>query len=74
MKPLLTVNQLGIMLAVKPKTLYLWAATGQIPSVSLNGLVRFDLDEVLKWIEANQKAKKDADHETMLKRSRKWRR
>jgi hypothetical protein len=70
---LITAKQLGDIIEVKPKTLYLWAATRQIPSVLINGLVRFDLDEVLKWIQANQKSKSDADQETMAKRRRKGR-
>ena len=37
--------------AVKEKTLYQWAELGQIPSIKMQGCLRFDLDDVMKWIE-----------------------
>lgn len=70
---LITARQLGDILGVKPKTLYMWAATRRIPSVPINGLVRFDLDEVVEWLEVNQKSNNDAHEETMAKRRRRWR-
>lgn len=73
MKQLVTVKQLGEILTVKRKTLYMWAATGRIPSVTINGLVRFDLDEVVKWIESNRKSRNEADQDAMVKRRRKGR-
>lgn len=74
MNDLVDVKILGKQLTIKAKTLYMWAATGQIPSVTLNGLVRFDPEEVQKWIEANKKAKDDASQETIDRRRKKWRR
>jgi excisionase family DNA binding protein len=48
--PLLSAKRLGELLDVKEKTLYDWARTGKIPSHRINGLVRFNLDEVLKCL------------------------
>lgn len=70
---LLTAKELGIILSVKPKTLYKWAAAGQIPSMHLNGLVRFDLDEVLKWIQTNRKCCDDSAQSGMVRGPKKWR-
>lgn len=47
---LLTVKELSEITRVKEKTLYDWANKGSIPSIKLNGLLRFDLDEIEEWI------------------------
>jgi excisionase family DNA binding protein len=47
---ILTTKQLSEILKVKPKTLYQWAALGQIPSIKLNGALRFDLTDIQAWI------------------------
>ena len=47
---LLTVKDVAEMLAVKEKTLYQWAESRQIPCFKLNGALRFDLDDIQKWI------------------------
>ena len=48
---LLTVKGLANMLMVKEKTVYQWAELKQIPHIKLNGCLRFDLDDIEKWIE-----------------------
>lgn len=52
---LLDVKEIASMLNVKPSTLYQWAELGQIPSIKLNGALRFDLDDILKWIKSCKK-------------------
>lgn len=52
---ILTVRELSEILKVKPKTLYQWAELNQIPCMKLNGCLRFDLDEILKWLQTCKK-------------------
>ena len=47
---LITVKELAALINVKQSTLYQWAELKQIPSVKLNGALRFDLDDVLQWV------------------------
>ena len=47
---ILTTKELSEILKVKPKTLYQWAALGQIPSIKLNGALRFDLTDIQEWV------------------------
>lgn len=53
---LLDVKEIASMLSVKPSTLYQWAELGQIPCIKLNGCLRFDLEDIQKWIKACKKA------------------
>lgn len=52
---LVDVKEIASMLNVKPSTLYQWAELGQIPCIKLNGALRFDLDDILKWIKSCKK-------------------
>ena len=49
---LITVKELSEIISVKESTLYQWAELRQIPSVKLNGAVRFDLGDVMQWIQS----------------------
>ncbi len=51
---IITINELSEFLKVKPKTLYQWAKSKQIPCLKLNGALRFDLDDIHKWIESHK--------------------
>lgn len=55
---LITIKEVSEMLGVKDKTLYQWVELGQIPSIKLNGSVRFDPDEILTWINQCKNAPK----------------
>lgn len=47
---LLTINELSLFLKVKKSTLYSWVHNSSVPFYKLNGLLRFDLDEIMEWI------------------------
>jgi excisionase family DNA binding protein len=47
---LMNVQELSEMLGVKEKTLYQWAELQQIPSIKMNGTLRFDPKDIEKWI------------------------
>lgn len=47
---LLTVKEVSAMLSIAPQTLYQWAELGKIPSFKLNGCLRFDESDIIKWL------------------------
>ena len=51
---LLTVKDLSEIIKVKESTLYSWASKGSIPSHKLNGLLRFDLEEIENWVKKSK--------------------
>jgi excisionase family DNA binding protein len=64
---LLTVKDLSELLSVKQSTLYSWAAKGSIPSLKLNGLLRFDIEEISDWLK--KLGKDTSGHEKIVKKS-----
>lgn len=51
---LVTIKELSEFLKVKSSTLYSWVHSGTIPFIKLNGLLRFDMDEITKWVESSK--------------------
>lgn len=51
---LVTIKDLSEFLKVKPSTIYSWVHGGTIPFYKLNGLLRFDMDEIIKWVESSK--------------------
>jgi excisionase family DNA binding protein len=49
---LLTIKDLSGWLNIKPSTLYLWAAQGKIPCRKIHGLIRFERDAIVKWLDS----------------------
>jgi excisionase family DNA binding protein len=52
---IITVSELSELLKVKEKTIYQWAELGQIPSLKLNGCLRFDMNDIQKWLNSCKK-------------------
>jgi excisionase family DNA binding protein len=52
---LVTIKEVSKYLTVKESTLYSWVHNGSIPFHKLNGLIRFDMDEVDAWVKASKK-------------------
>ncbi len=50
-----TVKELSQFLKVKESTLYSWVHNGSIPFHKLNGLVRFDMEEIKTWVKESHK-------------------
>lgn len=48
---ILTCKDVATLLQAKPSTVYAWAEQGLIPSFKINGLLRFEETEVIRWIE-----------------------
>ncbi len=51
---LVTIKELSAHLSVKESTLYSWVHNGSIPFRRLNGLIRFDPEEIKAWVEASR--------------------
>jgi excisionase family DNA binding protein len=49
---LITIKVLSRITKIKRSTLYSWASRRMIPCHKLNGLLRFDLDEVKEWVKS----------------------
>lgn len=47
---LLTVKQLSGRINFKAKTIYDWVHRKRIPYLKIEGSLRFDYDEVLRWL------------------------
>lgn len=52
---IITIKELSEIIKVKVKTLYQWAELGQIPSIKMQGALRFDLDDIEAWIKSCKK-------------------
>lgn len=57
---IVTVKELEKILQVKQKTLYQWAELGQIPCIKMQGCLRFDLDDIMKWVDSCKKKPHDS--------------
>ncbi len=53
---LITIKDLSMILRVKQSTLYSWVHNGTIPFHKLNGLVRFNPDEIEAWVNSSKPA------------------
>jgi len=54
---LLTAKEVSEILRVKPSTVYMWAETGQVPSLKINGVLRFSEKEIFSWLESCKKGR-----------------
>ena len=50
-EPLQTAADVGELLGVTPRTVYLWARTGRLPSFRVGGAVRFRRSEIEAWLQ-----------------------
>lgn len=51
---IVTINEVSGILKVKKSTLYAWTEKRMMPFIKLNGVLRFDLDEVMGWIKSSK--------------------
>jgi excisionase family DNA binding protein len=64
---LLIATEVAQWLRLKCSTTYAWAASGKIPSVRLNGTVRFIRAEIQRWL--NDRSNSPADSPPSVTRS-----
>lgn len=65
----MTIKELSELLKVKPKTLYQWAELRQIPHVKMNGALRFDLEDIQKWVESHCKKSANSSYNPIAQAS-----
>ncbi|MCK4846791.1 MAG: helix-turn-helix domain-containing protein [Deltaproteobacteria bacterium] len=51
---LVDVKEICELLNVKKSTIHVWIRNGTIPSYRLNGLIRFNMDEIIEWVKGQQ--------------------
>ena len=56
---LISIKELSQFLNVKQSTLYAWVHNGTIPFYKLNGLIRFDLDDIQDWVRNSKPDKRN---------------
>jgi excisionase family DNA binding protein len=54
---LVDISQLSEILSVKKKTIYDWTHKRKIPHVKMGRLVRFDPNDIERWIKRNSNGK-----------------
>lgn len=59
-RPLLTVKQVAERLGASPATIYCWKHERRIPCKKLAGLLRFDPDEIDRWVEEQSCPERDS--------------
>ena len=53
-KRLLSIDELSHFMGVSKGTLYNWVSQRKIPLVKCNGLLRFDVEDIERWIKDNK--------------------
>ena len=54
---LLDISQLSEIINIKKKTIYDWTHKGLIPYVKVGRLLRFDLNDIERWLKSNKHTK-----------------
>ncbi len=54
MKPLLNVDEVADLLGVARRTVFWWVHERRIPFIKDRGILRFDPDEIQRWIDARR--------------------
>lgn len=54
MMKIYSIKKVAEFLNIKESTLYSWVSTNKIPSYKINGLIRFDMDEIETWIKESK--------------------
>ncbi len=53
---LVSIKIVAEFLMIKQSTIYSWVHKGSIPFHRLNGLVRFDMDEIEAWVKSSKQS------------------
>ncbi len=51
---LVDISQLSEIINIKKKTIYDWTHKGLIPYVKVGRLLRFDLNDIERWLKSNK--------------------
>jgi excisionase family DNA binding protein len=69
-KNLLVASEVAHRLRVAISTVYAWVATGCIPSIRVNGIVRFVLADLETWLRQHTRGMNSATGRRQIERSR----
>lgn len=64
MKPLLTAKEIALFFKLSEKTIYKWAKENRIPHRNIEGSIRFNEDEVVRWSESKKIVEIDLGQQT----------
>ena len=53
---LLTLDELSVILKIKPKTIRQWVYQGKIPSLKINGILRFGNRDIEAWLHSHRRS------------------
>lgn len=53
-KLVIDIKELSKLLGISDKTVYGWVHQKRIPFVKLGGVLRFDMEDIEKWIQKNK--------------------
>ena len=65
-KEFFNIKELAEHLCVKVKTLYAWAESGKIPAHKLNGSLRFNVSNIVAFVESGKVVVKDPEREAKI--------
>ena len=57
---LVTIKEVSVFLKIKESTIYSWVNNGSLPYYKLNGLLRFDMEEIGEWVKRSRQARHEA--------------
>ncbi len=60
---LANIKELSVFLKIKESTLYSWVNNGSLPYYKLNGLLRFDMEEIGEWVKRSRQVRHEANKE-----------
>src|SRR3972149_1573796 len=58
---LVSIKEVSVFLKIKESTLYSWVNNGSLPYYKLNGLLRFDMEEIGEWVKRTRQAHHEAN-------------
>jgi excisionase family DNA binding protein len=67
---LVSIKIVAEFLMIKQSTVYSWVRNGSIPFHRLNGLIRFDMDEIRTWVETSKQVTQYSTRQSHKRMSR----
>jgi excisionase family DNA binding protein len=58
---IMIATEVALWLRMRCSTIYTWAATGKIPSVKMNGAIRFIRSDIERWMHDRSRMPADSD-------------
>jgi len=62
---IMTVDEVSEFLQLSPKTIYQYTSNRTLPFIKIGNRVRFDMQDIMKWLEAQKVMPELDDPETL---------